>query len=169
MSEKSLYVLAGYDEETEAKLAGIQKHLYEMGFSGTQTKDIPMHFTLGQFESSREQELKARLIALSESMSAFEVDFNSLGLFEHPENEVLFVRPKISVEMQELQDHFTDNIDRFPWSPHTTLLIDKPEVIEEARKVVLEEFRTFSGKVAMLHLYEFWPTRHVLTVQLQKA
>jgi 2'-5' RNA ligase len=168
MAEKSLYVLAGYDDETEAKLAGMQQHLYELGFSGTQTKDIPMHFTLGQFDTSGEQKLKDRLSALSGSMGAFEVDFSNLGLFENPEREVLFVRPKISVEMLELQDHFSDRIDQFPWLPHTTLLIDKPEVIEEARKVVLEEFRAFSGKVTTLYLYEFWPTRHVLTVQLKR-
>lgn len=167
MSEKSLYVLAGYDDETEAKLAGIQKHLYELGFSGTQTKEIPMHVTMGQFDTSKEQELKERLIALSQSVNAFEVDFNHIGLFENPEKEVMFIQPKISVEWLELRDRFSDNIDTFPWAPHTTLLIDRPEVIEEARKVVLEEFQAFSGKVTTLYLYEFWPTRHVLTVQLK--
>ena len=168
MAEKSLYVLAGYDDETEAKLAGMQQRLYELGFSGTQTKDIPMHVTMGQFDTSKEQELKERLIALSKSVKAFTADFNHFGLFENPVNEVMFIQPKISVEWLELRDRFSDNIDTFPWSPHTTLLIDKPEVIEEARKVVLEEFRAFSGKVTTLYLYEFWPVRHVLTVQLKR-
>ena len=33
MAEKALYILAGYDDQTEAYLAGIQKKLYEQGFS----------------------------------------------------------------------------------------------------------------------------------------
>ena len=168
MADKALYVLAGYDDDTEAKLAGIQQRLYDLGFSGTQTKDIPMHVTMGQFDTSKEQELKERLIALSKSVKAFTADFNHIGLFEHPENEVMFIQPKISVEWLELRDRFSDNIDTFPWSPHTTLLIDRPAVIDEALKVVMEEFRAFSGKVTTLYLYEFWPTWHVLTVQLKK-
>ena len=46
MAEKALYVLAGYDDDTEKLLSGIQNKLYEQGFSGVQTKGIPMHFTI---------------------------------------------------------------------------------------------------------------------------
>ena len=49
MAEKALYILAGYDDQTEEYLAGIQKKLYEQGFSGTQTKDISMHITIITF------------------------------------------------------------------------------------------------------------------------
>ena len=38
---KSLYILAGYDDNTEKYLAGNQNKLYEEGFSGTHTKNIP--------------------------------------------------------------------------------------------------------------------------------
>ena len=61
MENRSLYILAGYDDKTEEILSGIQNKLYDLGFSGTQTKDIPMHFTLGSFDTSMEDELKARL------------------------------------------------------------------------------------------------------------
>ena len=61
MAEKLLYVLAGYDDDTEEKLSGMQNKLYELGFSGVQTKNIPMHFTLGSFETEREEEMVATL------------------------------------------------------------------------------------------------------------
>ena len=166
MAEKLLYVLAGYDDATQEKLSAMQNKLYELGFSGMQTKNIPMHFTLGSFDVSREEELKERLIRLSKSVREFAVDFNKIGLFQNPSEHVLFVKPEENREMLALREHFQDNVDVFSWEAHTTLLIDKPEVIQVAQKHVLEEFRPFSGKVTTLHLYEFFPARHILSVWL---
>ncbi len=166
MAEKLLYVLAGYDDDTEEKLTGMQKKLYELGFTGVQTKDIPMHFTLGSFDVSREEELKERLIRLSKSVREFAVDLNKIGLFQNPSEHVLFVKPEESREILELREHFKDNVDVFPWVAHTTLLIDKPEVIREAQNHVVEEFRPFTGKVTTLHLYAFFPARHIMSVRL---
>lgn len=166
MAEKLLYVLAGYDDNTEEKLSGMQNKLYELGFSGVQTKDIPMHFTLGSFDVSREEELKERLIRLSGSLKEFDVDFSHIDMFQNPSVHVLFVKPQENGEMLALREHFKDNVDVFPWEAHTTLLIDKPDVIREAQKYVTEEFCSFSGKATTLHLYEFFPARHILSVQL---
>ncbi|MBP5179425.1 MAG: hypothetical protein J6066_07595 [Lachnospiraceae bacterium] len=69
--------------------------------------------------------------------------------------------------MLELKDHFADNKDIYPWSAHTTFLIDRPDVIREALNTVTDEFKAFTGEVATLYLYEFWPSRHILTVQLK--
>ena len=41
MANNALYVLAGYDDVTEARLAALQNKLYEQGFTGTHTKNIP--------------------------------------------------------------------------------------------------------------------------------
>ena len=41
MAGKALYILAAYDDRTEERLSGIQNRLYELGFSGIQTKNIP--------------------------------------------------------------------------------------------------------------------------------
>lgn len=166
MAEKNLYVLAGYDDDTEARLSGIQNKLYELGFSGDQTKNIPMHFTLGCFGTEREEELKERLIRLSKTVKQFPVEFHHLGMFNLPGKDVLFVSPEVSDEMLKLRDFFSDNKDEFPWEAHTTLLIDKPEVISEAQEVVLREFQAYAGEVTTLHLYEFFPTRHILSVKL---
>ena len=166
MDNKSLYILAGYDDLTEEKLAGIQKKLYENGFDGIQTKNIPMHFTLGSYDTDMEEELIARLKEVSRKNDPFEVAFNKIGLFKLPENNVLFIAPEVSREMLDLKDNFLDNKDQFRWSAHTTLLIDKPEIIQNAIPLVMDEFNAFVGKVTRLYLYEFWPTRHILTVDL---
>ena len=84
MTDKALYVLAGYDDETEKTLSGIQHKLYDLGFSGVQTKNIPMHFTLGSYAADREEELKERLRKAAETHQAFSVSFNHTGLFRLP-------------------------------------------------------------------------------------
>ena len=166
MAGKALYILAGYDDRTEDRLSGIRNRLYELGFSGIQTKNIPMHFTIGSYAADREEELKERLGKIAAAHGAFDVAFNHIGLFRLPENDVLFVAPEISREMLTLKDSFLDNADLFPWSPHTTLLIDRPEIVHEATAAVLKEFAPFAGKVTVLHLYEFFPARHILSVRL---
>ena len=50
------------------------------------------------------------------------------------------------------------------WAPHTTMIIDEPETMYKALPIVMQNFKSFSGKVTSLHLYEFFPTRHILTV-----
>ena len=167
MAEKKLYVLAGYDNRTECVLAGMQNKLYELGFCGIQTKNIPMHFTLGSYDMDQEEELKERLVKTAETHDAFSVSFNHIGLFRFPQNDVLFIAPEVSREMLCLKDSFMDSKDRFNWSPHTTLLIDEAEMIQKAIPVVMDGFAPVEGKVKVLHLYEFWPTRHILSVQLK--
>ena len=168
MADKALYVLAGYDDRTEKILAGMQNRLYVLGFSGVQTKNIPMHFTLGSYGTDQEEELKARLTEVAEKNEVFSVSFNHIGLFRLPQNDVLFVAPEVSREMLRLKDRFMDSKDPFSWSPHTTLLIDQAEIIQKAIPAVLDDFTPLEGKVAVLHLYEFWPARHILSVRLKR-
>ncbi len=66
-----------------------------------------------------------------------------------------------------MKDNFSDSKDIYKWTAHTTLLIDKPDVISDALKVVMNEYKHVDGKVNTLYLYEFWPTRHILTVRLK--
>jgi hypothetical protein len=46
MKDKFLCVMAGYDDNTENKLSDIQNKLYEKGFVGNHTKNLPQHITL---------------------------------------------------------------------------------------------------------------------------
>lgn len=159
---KQLYILAGYDEASEAHLCHLQNLLYEQGFVGTHTKNIPMHITLGSFPTDREELLKVLMQRLSEEVDSFDVTFNHIGIFGGA--KVLFVSPDMNDELLSLKERCSDS---FHWTPHTTLLIDEPDVIFRAAPYVLHEFKSFVGKVNSLHLYEFFPTRHIMSVNLR--
>jgi len=161
MDSKALYILAGYDDVTEMRLASIQNELYDHGFAGTHTKSIPQHITLGSFPTEKEAELIELLNRLSKEVPSFDVTFNHVGIFSG--GRVLFIAPDTGEQMLALKEQFGSSEN---WTPHTTMLIDAPDVILQAIPVVLGEFSAFRGKVETLHLYEFWPTRHILTVKL---
>lgn len=157
-----LYVLAGYDDKTETYLSGMQKKLYDQGFSGRHTKNIPMHISLGCFPCEKENELKTLLHSKAQEISASEVGFSHIGLF--PGGEVLFAAPDANKELLALKEIFCGDTDL---TPHTTLLIDDPDSILKALPAVMEDFSPFRGKITSLHLYEFFPARHILTVPLK--
>ena len=160
-SGKILCVLAGYDAQTEEYLAGIQQSLYDHGFDGTQTKDIFMHITLGTFSPADEEMLIESMKRAADS-AAFELTFNHIGIFGGA--KVLFIAPDPNRVLLSLKENFgpSDN-----WTPHTTMLIDEPEIIFRAAPVVAEQFKAFRGRVTSLHLYEFWPTRHIFSIDLK--
>ena len=164
MADKALYVLAGYDSETERDLSSLQNKLYEKGFSGQQTKNIPQHITLGSFPVEMEQALITRLQAVAKETTEFPVIFSHIGIFGGA--KVMFVAPDCNHNLLALKDDFGKEQG---WTPHTTMLIDEPEVILQAAKIILEQFSSFAGNVTTLHLYEFWPTRHILSVELKRA
>lgn len=161
MPDKFLCVLAGYDEATEARLSALQQRLYDAGFIGTHTKDIPMHVTVGYGDCSNESEWIEKLRRAAASAQPFDAAFNHIGIFGG--GKVLFVAPDASHALLNLKENFgsADN-----WTPHTTMLIDEPDEIRRALPILLEEFSAFRGQFTQLHLYEFWPARHILTVPL---
>lgn len=161
MLNKALYIMAGYDDNTEKYLANIQNNLYEHGYIGTHTKNLMQHITLGSFPTDRKSELINLLSKLSKEIQPFDITFNHVGIFGGA--GVLFVAPDPNVKLLELKEYFGDS---YNWTPHTTMIIDKPEVVYEALPLVMNDFYAFSGKVTSLHLYEFFPTRHILSVEL---
>ena len=96
MADKNLYILAGYDDETEQKLEAWQQSLFDKGFSGTQTNGIPMHFTIGSYATDREEELKERLLQVAKTHRASAAEFNHIGLFTLGDNAILFLAPEIT-------------------------------------------------------------------------
>ena len=162
MSDKALYVMAGYDDKTEKYLANIQNKLYERGFIGTHTKNIPQHITLGSFSIDKKSELKNLLQELSKQIKPFEITFNHIGIFGG--SKVLFVAPDTNQKLLDLKERFGDS---YNWTPHTTMIIDNPDTICEALPFVMNEFTAFEGKITSLHLYEFFPTRHILSVDFE--
>ena len=71
--------------------------------------------------------------------------------------------PDANHQLLDLKEKFGDS---YNWAAHTTMLIDDARVIQQALPIVLEQFKAFSGKVSKLHLYEFFPTRHIISVDL---
>ena len=161
MSEKALYVLAGYDDKTEAYLSSIQNKLYERGFTGTHTKNIPQHITLGSFPIDMEDELVSLIQCESTQLTSFEVTFNHIGIFGG--GKVLFIAPDCNKALLDLKEIFGSS---YGWTPHSTMMIDEPDVILKSLPIVVNHFASFAGKITALYLYEFFPARHILTVPL---
>lgn len=164
MADKALYVLAAFDGETEKSLAGLQNRLYRQGFSGTQTRNIPMHITLGSFPTEKEDEIKAALEMAAAQCGPAEVTFSHVGLFGGADRNVLFIAPDVNRALLALKERFGPGEG---WTPHTTLLIDRPETVHRAVPAVMEAFHAFSGRVTALHLYEFFPARLLLSAPLR--
>lgn len=155
--------MAGYDDHTEHYLSGIQKKLYAVGLTGQHTKNIPQHITLQTYPTEQEGEVVQRLQKIAAETECFDVCFSHIGIFTG--GKVLFIAPDKDTDLIALKERFGPSFD---WTPHTTMLIDEPENIQKALPLVMQAFASFNGKVTSLHLYEFWPTRHILTVALHK-
>jgi 2'-5' RNA ligase len=161
MENKFLCLMAGYDDDTENYLAGIQKKLYAAGLTGQHTKDIPQHITLQTYPPEQEAEVVQMVKKIAAETEPFKVCFAHIGIFTG--GKVLFIAPDKDTDLIALKEKFGPSFD---WVPHTTMLIDEPENIQQALPLVVQAFASFHGKVTSLHLYEFWPTRHILTVDL---
>lgn len=159
--KKILCVLAGYDPDTEQILSGIQRHLYNNGFTGSHTKDLLQHITLCTCSPDQEEELIKKMTQAAE-LPSFGVTFNHIGIFGG--SKVLFIAPDPNLPLLQLREKFAPSEN---WTPHTTMLIDEPDTICRAVPFVSEKFSAFSGQVESLHLYEFWPTRHILSISLR--
>lgn len=164
MRDKFLCVMAQFDKETEEKLGRIYKRLLEAGFVGNQTLNLPYHITLGTFELEKENQLKELIQHVGSNTPKLKVSFNHIGLFGM---EVLFVAPSVSHELLNLQGEFNSNYaNDLNWAPHTTIIIDKSEVIQKAIPIVAQNFSSFSGYIESISLYEFWPTRFIVEEKL---
>lgn len=164
MERKFLCVMAGYDNNTERYLAALQGELYENGFIGSHTKDLPQHITLGTYAVGEEAEVIDLVTRVSQENKAFDITFNHIGIFSG--SKVLFVAPDPNRSLFDLKERFGDS---YNWTPHTTMLIDEPRCIFDALPLLAESFKPFKGSIQNIHLYEFWPTRHILSkVLLEK-
>jgi len=164
MEDKFLCVMAQYDKETELKLKEIQKLLSDNGFVGKQTPNLPHHITIGSFNISQEELIKEKVKMVSKQFDSFDIKLNSIGLFGL---DVLFIAPSVNHELLNLQQYFNnDYADGFGWTAHTTMLIDNQETIQKALPYVANNFKSFTGKIESISLYEFWPTRFILKEKL---
>lgn len=160
MSDKNLYLLAKFDDETQNKLTGYYDILTKHGFIGNQTKNIPYHFTLGSCGVDCETELLIKLNEICLKTKCFDINFAYIGLFGL---NVLFIAPNMNFELQELQNNFFSDCGHgyHSWSAHATLLIDEPQTILKALPIIANNFKPFKARIESLALYEFFPARFI--------
>jgi 2'-5' RNA ligase len=164
MKDRFLCVMAQFDIETEQKLKEIQKILKDNGFVGKQTPNLPNHITLGSFDISQEAMIIEKIKMVSKQFNKFDIKLNNIGLFGL---DVLFIAPSVNHELLNLQQHFNQYFaDGLGWTPHTTMLIDNQETILKALPYVVDNFKSFTGRIESISLYEFWPTRFILEEKL---
>ena len=169
MAEQFLVLMADLDDESQKKMTSWYESLKEAGFTGSQTPDIPYHITLASFPLEKEAEVKAEMKQLADKFAPVPVHISHIGLFAG--GNVLFGAPDMNPsDLLALREAIhTDTIDKHPWTPHATILLDDPETIQKALPVLLKCFRPISARITKLHLCAFWPTREIALIELGNA
>lgn len=161
-ANKQLYIMAGFDPETERRLKDWEAMLERAGRPGRQTKDVPHHITLGMYPPAMEEQVKAMVTQAASETAPFPVTIDHLGIFSG--GRVLFAAPSVDRAMLSLKERFGP---RAGWTAHTTLLIDEPEYILSAVSAAIGMFEEFEGRVERIFLYEFFPNRLILNLPLE--
>ena len=168
MAEEFLTLMADFDDQSQQILSGWYDKLRQEGFTGEQTPGLPFHISLACFSTDRETEAVREMKELAGRFSAIPVHISHIGLFAG--GRILYAAPDMNPAdllclRQAIQ---TETREKFPWTPHATLLIDRAETIQKAIPVLTEHFHPFMGTITKLHLCAFWPTREIATVTLGK-
>lgn len=170
MEEKHIYAIAQFDAETQRRLSALYLKLVNAGFTGTQTKGIPYHITLGTFDVADEARVAVRARAAADATPAFSLRLAYLGLFGL---QVLFVAPAAKPQLLTLRQTVApccEADEAFPWVAHTTLLMaDQPEVIHQAIPIAAQYFKPFRATVESIGVYEFFPEREIGVFPLAKG
>ena len=165
MEEQFLTLMADLDDDSQAVMSGWYNILKEAGFTGTQTPGLPYHISLATFPLEKEQEAVALMQKVAAEFVPVSVHISHIGMFAG--GKVLFGAPDMSPELVALHDACASETSQgYPWTPHTTILIDEPETVCAALPVLIKSFYPFGGKVTRLHLCAFWPTREIASVEL---
>lgn len=168
MAEEFLTLMADLDDESQLIMKNWYKELQDEGFSGVQTPDLPYHISLASFSLDKEAEVVNEMNELAKQFSEIPINISHIGLFAG--GNVLFAAPDMNPpDLLELQQAIkTENNDKYPWTPHATIIIDEADTIQKALPTLVKHFHPFVGKITKLHLCAFWPTREIATVLLAK-
>ncbi len=166
MAEQFLTLMADLDDDSQAIMSEWYSNLQKAGFTGMQTPGLPYHISLATFPLEKEQEAVALMQKMAAEFSPVPVHISHIGMFAG--GKVLFGAPDMSPELTALHEACAEGtIREYPWTPHATILIDKPETVYAAIPVLMKSFHPFVGKIVRLHLCAFWPTREIATVELK--
>ena len=160
MAEQFLTLMADLDDEAQARMSGWYHSLQEAGFTGVQTPGLPYHISLSTFPLNQEKEAAEIARKAAAEYAPVPVHLSHIGLFAG--GKVLFAAPEKDGELAALQAACRSDVpQQYPWTPHTTILIDEPETLLAAMPVFLKAFVPFTARITRLHLCAFWPTREI--------
>ena len=166
MAESFLTLMADYCEADQQRISVWYDALQNAGFTGNQTPGLRHHISLATFPPEAEAEAIALTKAVAARFAPVDVAIRHVGVF--PGGKVLFAAPDMSAPLVALQATCADGrpLNGFPWTPHTTMLIDEPEILGQALPVLMRHFTPLTARIDRLHLCAFWPTREILTIEL---
>ena len=168
MAEEFLTLMADLDDRSQQIMSEWYEKLQAEGFIGKQTPNLPFHISLGCFSLDKEAEVVDEMNKLAERFSAVPVHISHIGLFAG--GRILYAAPDMNpADLLDLRLAIkTETDEKFPWTPHATIIMDDAEIIQKAMPILVEHFHPFVGYVTKLHLCAFWPTREIATVYLGK-
>ena len=167
MAEEFLTLMADLDDDSQQTLSGWYEKIKKAGFNGVQTPDLPFHISMGCFSLDKESDVIDEMKELATCFSSIPVHISHIGLFAG--GNVLYAAPDMNpADLLDLRQAIkTETHEKFPWTPHCTIIIDEPETIQNALPILVEHFQPFLGRITKLHLCAFWPTREIATVYLK--
>ena len=167
MAEEFLTLMADLDDDSQQTLSGWYEELKKAGFTGNQTPGLPFHVSMGCFSLDKEAAVINEMNELATRFSSIPVHISHIGLFSG--GKVLYAAPDMNpAGLLDLRQAIqTETQEKFPWTPHCTIMIDEKETIQKALPILIEHFQPFVGRVTKLHLCAFWPTREIATVYLE--
>ena len=168
MAKKFLALMADLDEGIQEQMSSWYASLTDAGFKGVQTPDLPYHITMAILPLDMEGEAVSRMKKVAAEFSEFPVHLSHIGMFAG--GSVLFAAPERDPRLNEFHEALEFDVPQeYPWTPHATLLIDKPEIVQAALPLVVKSFTPRQGKVTRLHLCEFQPKREIAAFDLLKG
>lgn len=167
MAEQFLTLMADLDDHAQEIMSGWYKELQDAGFTGVQTPGLPFHISLATFPLEEEAAAAEETRRLGEAFSPVPVHISHMGMFAG--GRILFGAPDMNpAGLLQLREAIrTGKSESHPWTPHATILIDEPEVVRDALRILVKSFYPFTAQITRLHLCAFWPTREIAAVPLR--
>ena len=105
---------------------------------------------------------------LGNIFSPIPVHISHIGMFA--EGRVLFGGPDMNPSgLLQLHDAIKiKGPDNRPWTPHVTILIDEPQIINDALRTLIKSFHPIMARITRLHLCAFWSTREIASVKIRE-
>ncbi len=126
---------------------------------------LPYQF--GHVSLDKEREAVEITQKTAAAFSAVPVHISHMGLFAG--GRVLFCAPERNPQLDALHDACEKYPQKYPWTPHATLLIDEPDTVCAAVPVLVKHFAPFAASITRLHLCAFWPAREIMSVHLKEG